>query len=65
MTTKFGKWQIDPNTGMIKFIDPDVPQLNYEIPLYERDKSSKFLDWIRRPSFDLAGLLAAMNVNLV
>ena len=31
---------------MIKFIDREVPQLNYEIPLYEPDKSSKFLDWI-------------------
>ena len=46
MTTKFGKWQIDPNTGLIKFVDPDIPQLYYEIPLYELDKSSKFLDWI-------------------
>ena len=44
--TKFGKWEIDAKTGLLRFVDPSIPGLNYEIPLYELNTSAEILDWI-------------------
>ena len=34
-SAEFGRWTIDPKEGTLRFNEPDIPGLAYEIPLWE------------------------------